>query len=286
MPIIFVGDEGFEISGPAEWTPNTWGLDQLVIPYSGDVDDLETFLSAHSPGEVSPIDANMFLMSKHPDSNKQFPTVQMVYQGKRGGTLPPQRSGKSNPVQSCTSVLGSSGPIVQPITIEYKAPTNTLSYISRTTAGTDEASDPSGSPIIVNVTVGGVSFSFSDIAGILSRFFTEYIQGDIVSQETVPGQYWQNDAKKTKGYLPYIVNIVSGSALIGLSQPGTNYAIGNILSISAGGESATLVVGSLGVSNSITSWTITSNSFTTPQASLAASGGTGSGATFNVIIIP
>ncbi len=284
MALIFVGDEGFEISGPAEWTPNTWGLDQLVIPYSGDVDDLETFLSAHSPGEVSPIDANMFLMSKHPDSNKQFPTVQMVYQGKRGGTLPPQRNGKSNPVQSCTSVYGFGGPAVSPITIEYKAPTNTLSYITRT-AGTTEADDPSGSPIIVNVTAQGISFNFSNIALILSNLFTEYIQGDIVSQETVPGQYWQNEAKKTKGYLPYVVNIVSGSAVIQLSTPGANYSIGDTLSISSGGESAVITVTSLGLSNSVLSYLATSN-FTTPHAQLAASGGSGSGASFNVIIIP
>ncbi len=284
MSLIFAGDGDYEISGPSEWTPNTWGLDQLVIPYRGSVGGLEAFLSAHSPGEASPIDANMFLMQKTPDGNQQFPIVRMEYQGKRDGTLPPQRHTKSNPIQSSTSSFGRFGPSVAPVTIQYQAPTNTLSYITRS-AGVTNADDPTDALIIRSVTVGSTNFTGGSLGDAIPNFFSELITGEINANEVVPGQYYQNVARRTKQYVPFLFNLPSGSVIVSLSAPGANYRVGDMLTITGASGVGILRVTALGISASIIAFNTLSATFTAGESSLAATGGAGTGARFNVIVI-
>ncbi len=285
MALIFGGDDDYEISGPAEWAQSIWGLDQLVIPYRGAVTGLEAFLTAHPPGEASPIDgSNMFLMQKQPDGHLQFPTVRMVYQGKRGGTLPPQKHGKSNPIQSATSSFGRFGPAVAPATIQYQAPTNTLSYITRA-AGTTDADDPTDALVIRNITLGSTTFSGTSLSTAVANFFSTLITAEINSEEVVPGQYWQNVAKKTKQYVPFTFDLPSGTVIVTLAAPGASYQIGDTLTITGTSGSGVLQVTALGLSSSIIAFITISASFTAGESALVASGGTGTGAAFNVIII-
>lgn len=224
-------------------------------------------------------------MKKLPDQNRQFPTVRMVYQGKRGGTLPPQRHGKSNPIQSATSSYGRYGPSPAPATVQFHAPTNTLSYITRA-AGTTDATEPDGTPVITQITLGSVTFTGTSLSTAVANFFSELITAEINSDEIVPGQYYQNVAKKTKGYVPYTFSLASGTVLISLAAPGSGYQVGDALLITGASGSATLQVTMIGISASVLAFQTIGATFTAGESALVATGGSGSGAAFNVIIIP
>jgi hypothetical protein len=207
-------------------------------------------------------------------------------------TLPLQKTDYSNAVQSATSSKSNDGTVLSsPATIQFYAPQTVLSYFSFGAPGTDVPSDPSGVPVIITLTVGDATFSAGSggVQATVDKFFSQQVLATIDSTEIVPGAYWQNVARKTKGYSPWIFDVVSGPYL-SLYSPGNGYTAGDTLGISSGGESATIVVDSVGSvwggGTGLLQWHVTANTFTTSHNILMATGGTGTGAGFNVFIIP
>jgi hypothetical protein len=272
---------------PVEVVPSKtpFGLDQLRRSYKTSLSAEDAIAAAPAVGDVDEVFPNMFLMPiSTPESAESATRVDLVYMGTFTEDLPASKHDNENAVQSASSSYGSTGGIASPVTIQFYAPSTVLTYFSAGAPGTTAPADPTDDPVIITVSLGGADFSPASLPAITETYFSLQIVSTINSTEIVPGQYWQNTARKTKVYVPYVVNIVPGTAVIQLSTPGSFYTVGDTLSIAGGGGSATLVLTATGVSQSVVAWTVSSNTFTTPQASLAASGGSGSGATFNVLI--
>ena len=274
---------------PIEIVPSStaFGLDQLRRSYKTALSATAAIAAAPAVGTADETFPNMFLVPiSTPESAESATRVDLVYMGTFGSTLPAQKHDSGDAVQSASSSWGSGGATIGTVSVQFYAPQNTLTYFSYLGVGTDEAADPTGDPQIITVTAGSGTFApGTTIATLATSYFSSQIVHSLDSSEIVPGKYWQNVSRKTKVLVPFIITIPAGTALIGIGAPGTGYNVGDTLSISAGGESATIVVASLGVSQSILQISVTSNTFTTAQSLLVPSGGGGSGALFNVIIV-
>jgi hypothetical protein len=226
-----------------------------------------------------------------PESAESATRIDLVYMGCLAGaegspTLPAQKHDSGDAVQSATSNYGMAGPALNPVTIQFYAPENTLTYFSFASPGGTSADDPSGPPIIITITVGNEGFTGGSLSSLVSEFFNTQIVENLQSTEIVPGQYWQNVSRKTMVYIPYLIDLPSGTALIILSAVGTGYSVGETLTITGSSGFATLVIAAVGISNSIRGWNATANTFTGAETGLAPTGGGGSGATFAVYIVP
>lgn len=294
MSLIFSGASSFAISGNIKWIPSTWDLDQLIIPYRGKVTDLDAFLIAHPIGEASSIDGNMFLIQAPSDDHKQFPTVNLIYQGKRNGVLPPQQHETDDDVMSASSKRSSTNIILtQPMVVEYYGPTSILSYYSFGGPGVIDAPDPTPDPRPIDITFFDTTYDISTSAqNAINVFFSIQVISTLKSVEVVPGKYWKNTAKKSKVYSPFIFSGIASGPWITLGSPGVNYRVGDILTISSGGQSATIhVTQVLSIwgnqeNAGIFAFTVSGATFSTAHQLLPGYGGYGSGALFNVAIIP
>lgn len=204
--------------------------------------------------------------------------------------LPTQQNSSDNQIQSATSSRSSTGgTLTSPATIQFYAPSTVLNYISFGSAGSDQPPDPTGTPGIITWTVGDTSYSIGNlVSDLIDVFFT--LQTNITSQSTevVAGQFWQNTCRKALIYVPFIFDVPSGP-FVTLASPGDGYSVSDSLSISSGGESADITVLSVGGvigGTGILSFSVGTDTFTVGHTLLDASGGTGSGAKFNVMIIP
>lgn len=286
MALTYIGETEFVQSAPEQWTQNQWDLDQLDVIYSGARPNLDTFLTNLTVGDPSFIDPNMNLIYWRVGGSKVYPEVTLTYQGKRDGILPPYRHEFGDAIQSASSSWGSAGASIGTVSVQFYAPENTLNYLSSPSVGTVEADDPTGAIEIITVQSGNSNFApGTTIANLATNYFSEQIVHTLDSQEMVAGKYWQNTSRKTKVLVPFIITVPAGTALITIGAPGTGYAVGNVLSISASGQSATFTVTSLGVSQSILQINVTANTFTAGHNLLVPSGGSGSGALFNVVIV-
>ena len=272
-----------------------FSLDQFTEHYKCDAtaDVVLTDASVPQRGDVHPNYPFMFVTDRHcAETAQSASALDLVYGGclaSSGGApvLPPQQHEFGDAVQSASSSWGSAGASIGTVSAQFYAPQNILSYISYNAVGTVEADDPTGDIEIITVTAGSGTFApGTTIATLATSYFSSQIVHSMRSTEVVVAtKFWQNVSTKTKVLVPFIITIPAGTALIGIGAPGSGYAVGNTLTISAGGESATIVVASLGVSQSILQITTTSNTFTTAHSLLVPSGGSGSGALFNVIIV-
>ncbi len=210
----------------------------------------------------------------------------MTDDGDGNPILPAQQHESSTAVQSATSLRSNTGVILaSPITIQFFAPSTKLSYISFGSGGGSAAADPTPDLVIITISCGDTTFTGSSTSALIAGFFVEQIIETPNSSEIVVGQFWQNTSTKVKNLMPFAFTLNPGPQLIMVS-PGTGYSISDSLTISSGGESAVITVTLLGVSNSIASFTTVSDTFTVAHTSLSASGGSGSGAAFDVILIP
>ncbi len=205
--------------------------------------------------------------------------------------LPSQQNENDAQIQSASSSRSYAGVLLtSPASIQFYAPSNVLSYFSYLAPGTTEAPAPSAAPTVITWTVGDTSYAITDpIADLIAAFFTLQVNTVPRSTEVVSGKFWQNSSRKTVVYVPFIFTLPSGPFL-SLASAGINYQIGDTLTVTSGGETATVVVdsvfGAFGAGGGIYAWHETSDTFTVTQTLLPASGGSGSGAQFNVNIIP
>ena len=273
-----------------------FGLDQLRRSYKT---DSTAEAMALTPVIGTPDGAFSFMFLVRADINETAATsteVDLTFAGclKDDGSgnplLPDQKLDYDNAVQSVSSSKSRSGLLLtSPATLQYYAPSRILSYMSFGGPGTLFASDPTADPVIITLTSGDTTLApGTEVQTIVDNMFTLTVVNTFSSTEVVPGQYWQNQSRKTKIYSPWIFAITSG-AYISLYSPGNGYTVGDTLTITSGSESATIVVdvvgGVLGGSGIMT-WHVTANTFTTAHNMLMATGGSGTGAGFNVFIIP
>ncbi len=272
-----------------------FGLDQLRRTFKTSLSAAAAIAAAPAVGTVDETFPFMFLMPINaPESAESATRIDLVYQGCMAGdespTLPDQKHDSGNAVQSASSSKASTGgTMTSPATIQYYAPSNTLTYFTFGAAGTTPADTPAATPTVITWTVGDTSYSIGNlVSDLIDVFFSLQINQTITSTEVVPGQYWQNVATTTVTYVPFIFDVPSGP-LVTLASPGDGYHVGDSLSISSGGEGATitvLTVGGILGGSGILSFSVSANTFTVAHTLLPASGGFGTGAKFNVTIIP
>lgn len=86
-------------NAPERWLPNGWELDRLVVPMQGSDDQWQAFLAGLTLWDASELDPDLFLESFPNDSDRNFPTTELIYIGKKGGVLPPDRRLQQRSVQ-------------------------------------------------------------------------------------------------------------------------------------------------------------------------------------------
>ncbi len=265
-----------------------FGLDQLRRTFKTSLSAESAIGAAPAVGTVDETFPFMFLMPiSAPESAESATRIDLVYQGCLAGTesptLPDRKHDSDQSVQSAQSSRGSTGIVLtSPISVQYYAPNNTLTYFSFGAAGTDVADDPTDDVQAITVATGDTSYTPTGLlSDVVSIFFSPLIVGSLQSTEVVPGQYWQNVSRKTKTLSPFLFSAVAGE-YITLFAPGTGYTVGDSLTITDGmGHTAVVVLTRIGLSDSVAQWTVSSNTFdySTPSP-ITASGGSGSGAAF------
>ncbi len=267
-----------------------FGLDTFMEHYKCDAtaDVVLTDGSVPSIGSAHPDYATMFVTARYcTETSESASALDLTYMGTLSGDLPAQKHDSSVALQSSSSSFGTTGiALSSPATIQFYAPTNTLSYISSGGPGTDTADDPTADIIVLTWSIGILSFAIVDqtLADLVDTYFSILITENHSSTEIVAGHFWSNTSTTAKAYVPMILNFPPG-AYLALSSAGTGYSAGDTLTISGGSGTATIVVTGLGISNSITNWTVSSISCTTADFNVPAGGGSGTGAQFNIIII-
>lgn len=296
MSLTYIGATSFAQSGPEQWRLGQFELDQMSVPFSGAATGLTTYVSSLTRGTAWSDDANMFLTGwTVSDSNKQYPTVTLEYMGAKQGQLPPAKTDYDDQVQSASSNHASSGTVLtQPLSVQYYAPSVVYSWITynaRGNIGDVTIPDPEDDPRVITLTCGDTTFATGpSVEEIISVYFSEQIVSTFSATELVrDGKYYQNVARKTKTLSPWIFDFPTGAHFT-LYSPGLNYSVGDILTIYGDSGYGTVRVDSVGSifghGDGIINFTQLSNTCTENEIMLAASGGSGSGAAFNVFVVP
>jgi hypothetical protein len=287
---------------PVEVVPSKtpFGLDQLRRSYKTELSADDAMLAAPLPGTVDEVHPFMFLTAiSTPESAESATRVDLVYTGCVLYTwtgvegdpfvpvLPDSKHEQGSDVQSATSSKLNSGlSLASPATVQFYAPSRVLTYFTFGAPGTTAADDPAEAPTVITLTISDTTYSPSgSIQNSVDQLFSAQIVATSQAVEIVPGQFWQNVARKTKVYVSWIFTPLAPGSYIYLSGWGINYFAGNSLAISSGGESGAITVDSVDVSGQITGYHTTSNTFTVAHNLLPASGGSGTGAKFNVVIV-
>jgi hypothetical protein len=99
--IIVAGNSRWNQAGQSSWIIDNWGLDKLIIPMRGSRRTRDAFLATLTPWMPFPGDGNMFLtditQQQHDASN--FPKIDLVFTGKKGGVLPQDKESTGEQVQ-------------------------------------------------------------------------------------------------------------------------------------------------------------------------------------------
>lgn len=281
---------------------NQFGLDQLTMNYKSDAPWDTTLADGSLPekGDAHPSYSFMFVTDiRLLESAESACIFDVIYQGafkSSGGNpiLPAAKTDQNIAVLTASSSKAYTGQeLTSPATVQYYAPTAIKTYYSYNAPATANfVADPATDIIPISLTVGDTTLSITEpITNIINNFFQQHIQHTIESTEFVlGGKYWVNVSQKQKLLQPWLFAITPG-AYIALFNPGQGYNIGDSLTINAsGGQTAAISVtqiGSIwGAGHSILSFTVSTNTFTSSYTGLPASGGAGTDAAFNVIIIP
>jgi len=279
---------------PVETVPGKtpFGLDQLRRSYKTALSATDAIAAAPDVGDVDDSFSKMFLTSvTTPESAESATRIDLIYQGcmrTSGGApvLPDVKHDSDDAVQSASSSRSSDGRVAtSPVSLQFYAPTNEITYYSFGGAGSAVAADPSDNPEIISLTISDTALAVGEAVDYLvSVFFSVQIVETHKSDEIVPGKYWLNRSTKTKSYTAFITNLPTGPYLV-LYHPGSGYAIGNTLTITGTSGIATISITQIGISGSITGWSQISNTFTAAQTNIPAVGGSGSGAVFNSVVV-
>jgi hypothetical protein len=274
-----------------------FALDQLNLTYKSDLPWDQTVIDPSVPekGDAHPTFTFMFVaevrLQESSASACEFDVLYIGAFASSGGNpiLPASKTDQDIAVLSSSSSKAGDGTVLTtPATVQYYAPTSVKTYFTYNAAATGNfAPNPTANIVPISLTIADTGYSITEpIANVVNKFFTQQIIHTIESSELVlGGKYWQNVSRKQKLLQPWLFAVTPG-AYISLYNPGTGYTAGNVLTITAAGQSATIsvvTVGSIwGDGAGILSFTVTANTFTASHNALPATGGSGSDAGFNV----
>jgi hypothetical protein len=215
MSVIYLGPTAFEQSGVPQWTFGGFDLDTFTVPFTGARPELDAFLAQYTPWQVSAIDSGMFLTRYAVDQNRVYPTVQLLYAGKRGGILTEGKHEFDDQIASASRTIG--GTIT--FSIQYYGPTNVLSWISRKPGELGPSGDVTAptTPIrMIQMTEDAGSVSLPIGSGVLGDTIIQlYFQQTLVktsrAEEVVAGQYWHNTNRISKVLLPKSTGTIDGN---------------------------------------------------------------------------
>jgi hypothetical protein len=99
--IVFAGDSDWRMSSQPAWAIDAWGLDKLIVSVRGSRRTRDLFLATLFPWMPYPADPNMFLLdvTQEQRGTSNFPKIDLVFIGKRGGVLPPDKESQGEQVQ-------------------------------------------------------------------------------------------------------------------------------------------------------------------------------------------
>ncbi len=112
MAVTFIGNTDYEQAAPERWFPNGWELDRLIVPMQGGANQYSDFIDGLVLWEPSDVNGNMYLADWISDGDRVFPTVELIYLGKKDGAdgLPPDRIVTSLSVQQVRYVSFATDP--------------------------------------------------------------------------------------------------------------------------------------------------------------------------------
>lgn len=202
MSIINRGNHEFEPVGTARWRPDGWDLDTLVVPMKGSVENYDAYIATLQMWEPSGIDGSMFLSDWVNDGDPVWPTVDLIYIGKKGGFLPPVKHESTESLQNISFEISDGEETIFGIDVQYKAPVNTAMAITRTNQVLS-VPNPVDTRQVINWMTGG--FTTSNPGGITQATIDNLINhafGDLIIstpkyEELVPGRYFRNSISKT-----------------------------------------------------------------------------------------
>ena len=213
MAVTFLGVTAFARSGPEKWRIGSpFELDQLAVDYSGAQTGIDTYLATLHRGDAYSGNANMFLMDWSVDSNKQYPTVALIYLGARYGFLPPRKTQISRNIQSASSNVSSlifPHYATNPTTVSFYSPTNTITVFDVTSETSEEPDDPALITVddLITWNLGPAeqpASSMPELADwIVNNVFVQRINETTDSEEVVPGRYWHITKRKMRVLLPW-----------------------------------------------------------------------------------
>ncbi len=274
-----------------------FGLDTFTEHYKCDVtaDIVLTDGSVPQMGSVHPDYAFMFVTQRHvSETSESASALDLVYMGcftddgEGNPNLPAQESDTDNQVQSASSSRGVNSwvTLTSPLTVQFYAPSNVLSFITYGAPGTKgTVADPNSTVQVITFTIGdtSVTFSASTSEALISQFFTPVIVGSFQSKEIVAGKYWLNTDRKTVSLQPYIFNLPAGFYPVPYST-GTGYVLGDSITVTGTGSCTMDVTSVYTPIGAIAATVITSNTLSAATGTpISASGGSGSGASYTVI---
>jgi hypothetical protein len=267
-----------------------FGLDQFTEHHKTDTtaDVVLTDPSVPQKGDAHPDYPFMFLTDRRvQETSVSSSALDLVYQGilnSLGGSpiLPAQQNEFDTQVLSASSIKANTGFVLStPITIQYYAPSSQKTWISYGSPDTSTSADtPIGPPIIITFTLNDNSFTggSNDVPQMVAAFFTLTAVTNFGSKEVVAGKYWSNTQKIVDTYFPYTINIPPGF-YPWLRNGGLGYTAGDILTVTTG----TLEVTSVWTNGQILGSITHSGSWSMTATDIPATGGSGSGALYDII---
>ena len=233
ITLNFLGDDVYKQAGPARWQTNGWEIDKVIVPVRGKVTDYNdgtgvTVMNNFTPWDDWSEDNNMFLESCVVDEHKTFPTLNLMFMGKRGGILPPNRNETLSSISQTSGIMqqeiitvGGVGSITilrQQVNLTYMSESIRTIQWSRNATSINSITLPEPPTItaaeVVSLVVGGIDWAdFQSIYGadlwnevitrVLSYFFQETATYANIS-EVVPGQYYRYQVTQQTLLFPII----------------------------------------------------------------------------------
>lgn len=195
----------FRQTGPAQWFPQGWELDRLIVPMQGERRLLDAYINSLILWTPSSVDGNMFLSEWSNDEHSQFPTVNLNYIGKKRGRLPPNKHDTGQVIQSA-SLFGV-------YDIMYIAPTSSLITFGRAPINTAIIGPAAPAAIRgIAVTVAGVQTYLYNAPGPYGTWLLGFLDENgkevpvttAQSSEIVPGQYYRAEITATNLFYPNV----------------------------------------------------------------------------------
>lgn len=267
-----------------------FGLDTFTESYKCDAtaDAVLTDNTVRQMGSAHPDYEFMFITARPcSETGEKASVLDLIYtgcltdDGEGNPNLPTQQHSGGNDVMSAQSSRSVSGVILSsPLSVQFYSPTENLSYVSYNSRGSTNAGTPSAAIQPITLATGDVTFTGG---GLVALFFVEQVISTIQSNEVVAGHFWINTAVTKKVLSPFVFNLPTGPYVVCVSV-GTSYIVGDTLTISGGGGAAVIDLTNVGTAGSVAGWTQTANTCTFDDTNISASGGSGSGAVFDIVV--